>query len=61
MIAAGQLTRRVNAVGQEVSYGYDELGRLVRREAGSAVTSFGYDAAAAGARAQPRRRDHAQP
>ena len=42
---AGQLTSRINAAGQEVTYAYDELGRLVRRAAGDVVSSFGYDAA----------------
>jgi RHS repeat-associated protein len=41
--AAGQRTRRVNAVGQEAAFRYDVLGNMAERHADGAVTAFGYD------------------
>jgi YD repeat-containing protein len=40
--AAGQLIGRVNAAGQETSCAYDDLGRLIRRQAGGVVSTFGF-------------------
>ncbi len=43
--AAGQLASRVNAAGQQVTFRYDELGRLTGQDAAGVVTTFGYDPA----------------
>jgi RHS repeat-associated protein len=42
---AGQLTHRVNAAGQEISFGYDLLGNQTERTADGALTVLGYDRA----------------
>jgi RHS repeat-associated protein len=42
--AAGEMTRRVNAVGQSVTYTRDAVGNVVSSDADGAVTTFSYDA-----------------
>jgi RHS repeat-associated protein len=43
--AAGQLTSRVNACGQQVTFGYDILGNLAWENTDGAASEFGYDPA----------------
>ena len=43
--AAGQLTGRINAAGQQVAYAYDQLGNMIERDADGSMTTFGYDPA----------------
>jgi RHS repeat-associated protein len=54
---AGQLASRVNACGQQLTFGYDLLGNLTSEHADGATSQFGYDPAGRLIRA---RNDHAE-